>query len=249
MLYNKRPIYAFLMLAFAAGFSSGCIKKDPEIPSTQVLMVPLSPNSPPVDFVLNGIRQAVTVNYSSTVGTTTYSLPYYTINAGNTELSYNLTGGNNKLAFAVSNLGADQAYSTFMIDSVGKAKLALVSDNLAEPTPGKVKIRFFHFSPNAPAVNVAFAPVIGGVTGTYANLFNNRSFNDQAAVANLQQFIEIDPGLFTFQFRLVSNGTAAYTTSSVNLLPDRIYTLAARGFVGGAGNLALGAWVYPNKAQ
>jgi hypothetical protein len=38
-----------------------------------------------------------------------------------------------------------------------------------------------------------------------------------------------------------------YTTSAQDLFTDRIYTIAARGFTGGTGNIALGAWVYPNK--
>jgi hypothetical protein len=242
----KHILYCMLLLATAAGVN-GCVEKDPEIKITQVLMVPLSPNALPVDFVIANNRQAVTVGYSSTVGTTTYSLPYYTLPAGNTEISYNANGTNTKLASVTSNLEEDRAYSTFLIDSASKIKMAFVTDDLSEPTTNRIKIRFLHFSPNAPAVNVAIAPV--SATPVYTNLFTNRSFNDQAGDKAFEKFIETDPGSYTFQFKLVSNGTVAYTTTTLNLLPDRIYTLAARGFVGGAGNQALGGWLYPNKAQ
>jgi hypothetical protein len=43
-----------------------------------------------------------------------------------------------------------------------------------------------------------------------------------------------------------TTGATVYTTSAQVLLTDRIYTLAVRGFTGGAGTQAIGAWVYPN---
>ncbi len=80
-----------------------------------------------------------------------------------------------------------------------------------------------------------------------SKLFTARSFNDQALNVSLEKFIEIDPGTYTFLFNNAATGATLYTTSAQILLTDRIYTLAARGFTGGTGTQALGAWVYPNK--
>ena len=232
-----------LILIFASTLITGfvsCVKKDPISRITQVLMVPLSPDALAVDFKINNTLFATTVSYSSTTGTVTYNLPYYTIAPGTTNVYYNLTGTPNAYASKEGETLEDKAYSTFFIDSIKRAKLAWVVDDLDDPTPGKVKIRFFHFSPNAPAVDVV-------AVSTGAKWFANRTFNDQEGKPELQSFIEVDPGSYTFAFRLAGTATAAYTTSTITLLPDRIYTLAARGVVGGAGSKALGAWVYPNK--
>lgn len=238
---NRKSILYIYFIFIVAG-SLSCIKKDPIMRISQVLFVPLSPDAPAVDFRLNNQAVATTVNYSTTVGTVTYNFPYFTTSPGNASINFNVTGSTtNSLVSVTKDIAEDQAYSAFLIDSSKKAKLAFVNDNLEEPTAGKVKIRFFHFSGNAPAVDVT-----AGATGPI--VFSNRSFNDQEGNEAKQEFIEIDPGIYTFVFKLTGTNTAAYTTSALNLLPDRIYTLAARGFVGGTGNRALGGWLYPNKS-
>jgi len=241
MILKKKYLLPAIVLGSCMMLTTGCIKKDPESSIAQVLLVPLSPNASAVDFSINGTLYATTVGYSSTTGTVRYTLPYYTIEpkAGST-IAYNLTGLPTAYASVSKDLQADYVYSTFLIDSVSKAKAVIVTDDLSDPTPGKVKIRFFHFSPNTVPLDV----VIQGATN---KLFANRSFNDQVATTANEKFIEIDPGTYTFLFNNVSTGATVYTTSAQVLLPDRIYTLAVRGFTGGTGTQAIGAWVYPNK--
>lgn len=227
---------------------SGCLKKDPESSIAQVLLVPLTPNIIPTtitpailcDFSINGTLYATLVGYNSTAGTVRYTFPYYTIEpkAGST-IAYNVTGTPNKYASVSKDLEADKVYSTFMIDTIGKIKAVIVTDDLTDPAPGKVKIRFFHFSTNAPTLDVI-------IQGTTNKLFANRSFNDQVANTAYESFIEIDPGTYTFLFNNASTGATVYTTSAQLLLPDRIYTIAARGVVGNVTS-PVGAWVYPNK--
>ena len=84
-------------------------------------------------------------------------------------------------------------------------------------------------------------------SATSVKMFANRSFNDQVATTSYENFIEIDAGTYTFLFKNAGTGATIYTTSAQVLLPDRIYTLAVRGFTGGAGTQAIGGWVYPNK--
>lgn len=233
--------FLLFILAGVLMFSISCVKKDPLARITQVLMVPLSPDATAVDFKINETILATTVAYSTTTGTASYTLPYYTITPGSaTAVSYNITGSTTAYASASFETLEDNAYSTFLIDSASKTKVAVVSDDLELPSPGKVKLRFLHFAPNAPGLDVAV-----GATGVL--LWKNRTFNDQAVTKDYEDFIEIDPGVYTFKFLNTGTATVAYTTSSLNLLSDRIYTVAARGFVGGTTNKALGAWVYPNR--
>jgi hypothetical protein len=241
ILKYKNKLNTILIAFGVLATFAGCVKKDPIRPSAQVLFVPLSPNSTAVDFSLNGSLVGTTFNYSATVGTVRYTIPYFIFEpkASNT-FAYNFTGGSIVAGSVTQAVNDEEAYSTFLIDSIGKAKVAIVKDDLAETTPGKVKIRFFHFSPNTVPMDVT-------IQGATSKLFVNRSFNDQATTASYQNFIEIDPGTYTFVFSNATTGAMLYTTSAQVLLTDRIYTLAARGFTGGAGNQALGAWVYPNK--
>jgi Domain of unknown function (DUF4397) len=241
MNYKKIHLRNFIAFSVLLLHLFGCVKKDPESKIAQVLLVPLSPNATPCDFSINGTLYATTIGYSTTTGTIRYTLPYYTIEpkAGST-IAYNITGLPTPFATVKKDLQEDNVYSTFLIDSVSKAKAVIVTDDLSDPTPGKVKIRFFHFSSNAPAVDVV-------IQGTSNKLFASRSFNDQIQNIDNEKFIEIDPGNYTFLFNVAATGATAYTTSSQTLLPDRIYTIAARGFLGGSGTQALGAWVYPNK--
>ena len=62
-----------------------------------------------------------------------------------------------------------------------------------------------------------------------------------------ENFMEIDPGAYTFIFKNVTTGAVIYTTPAQTLVTDRIYTLAIRGFNGGTAAQSIGAWVYPNK--
>ncbi|MFN8251820.1 MAG: DUF4397 domain-containing protein [Ferruginibacter sp.] len=241
MILKQRNLLGAFLTAGLALSLTGCIKKDPESQIAQVLLVPLSPNATAVDFSINGTLYATTVNYSTTTGTVRYTLPYYTIEPkSGAVVAYNFTGQTSVMASVTKDMSEDKVYSTFLIDSVAKAKAVIVNDDLSDPTPGKVKIRFFHFSANTVPLDV----VIQGAT---SKLFTNRSFNDQATNAVAEKFIEIDPGTYTFLFNNASSGANVYTTSAQSLLPDRIYTIAARGFTGGTGTQAIGAWVYPNK--
>ncbi len=237
---NKLKFCFFLSLC-ALFIFSGCVKKDPIGTIAQVLLVPLSPNATSVDFSINGNIVATAVGYSTTVGTVRYTLPYYTIEPKpSSRIAYNDNGFSTAKASVTKDLADESVYSTFLIDSANKIKAVIVNDDLSEPTAGKVKIRFFHFSPNTVPIDVV-------IQGTTNKLFTARNFNDQATNTSLENFIEIDPGTYTFLFNNATTGATLYTTSAQVLLTDRIYTLAARGFTGGTGNQALGAWVYPNK--
>lgn len=239
----KQSFIQAVLLTSIIFLAIGCIKKDPESSVAQVLLTPLSPNAGRVDLSINGVLYQTGVDYSNstTAGTVRYTLPYYNIEPKTgTTISYNLNGMPTAYASINKDVLEDNVYSTFLIDSASKAKVVVVNDNLTDPTPGKVKIRFFNFCPNSPALDVV-------IQGSSGKLFTNRSYNDQTTATANENFIEIDAGTYTFLFNNAVSGATAYTTSSQTLLPDRIYTLIARGFVGGAGVQALGALVHPNK--
>jgi hypothetical protein len=238
-----KKIKLILSTLFLITIFNSCVKKEPITRIAQVLFVPLCPNAPVLDFAINNNVYANTVSYSSTIGTTSYTLPYYTIEPlKNATLAYAKNGTFNPWASVTTNFEDEKVYSTFLIDSLSKAKVAIVEDDLAPPfAEGKVKLRFFHFSPNTPSVDVYLA-------GTTTLLFSTRTFNDQAANINLQKFIEVDAGLFSFDVKAAGTATLLTTINSLTMKPDRIYTIAIRGFTGATGlSTSLSGWTYSNK--
>ena len=234
-------LFCFLILSV---ISCDKIKKDPISYVAQVSFAPLSANAPNVDFYLNNAFQARTVAYSATVGTANYAIPYFVSEIGNVSVKYTPTGVSTPYVTRSITLEDNKAYSTFLIDSIAKAKLAIVEDDLSNPTSGNAKFRFFHFSGNTIPVDVFFYPP--GVTNP-SPIYLNRAFNDQETLKDFQLFRETPPGNYIFEVRAAGTTTVLTTFATLSFLPDRIYTLALRGFTGGTGNRAVSGWWYTNK--
>ena len=236
----------YLSFLFLIVIASSCdkIKKDPISYLAQVSFAPLSANAPAVDFYLSNAFQARTVNYSTTVGTANYTLPYFISEIGGVDIKYTPTNITVPYLTKRVVLEDNKAYSTFLIDSIAKAKLAVVEDDLSNPTSGNSKFRFFHFSSNTIPVDVFYYPP--GVT-TASAIYLNRKFNDQDTITDLQLFRETPPGNYIFEIRAAGTTTVLTTFAMLAFLPDRIYTLALRGFTGGTGNRAVSGWWFTNK--
>ncbi len=114
-----------------------------------------------------------------------------------------------------------------------------MGDDLTAPAAGKAHVRFFHFSANAPAVDIA---VTGG-----AVLFANRSFNDQGTNTAAANFTPLNAGSYNLQVRVAGTNTVVLSLPGVVLTEGKIYTVFAKGFLGGTGNQALGAQIIMNN--
>jgi len=205
---------------------------DDETGQAQVMVVHASPNAPAVDVRINNAVALSSVAYPGNSAYT--SLP-----AGTTNIKVSPAGTTTYVIDANVNLAANTNYSVFAIDSVSKIKAAVVTDNLTAPASGKAHIRFFHFSPNAPAVDIA---VTGGPV-----LFANRTFNDQATNASVSNFTPVDAASYNLEVRLAGTNTVVLSVPNVPVTAGKIYTVFARGFVTGTGVQALGAQIIVNK--
>jgi len=74
-----------------------------------------------------------------------------------------------------------------------------------------------------------------------AVLFPNTAFKGYSA------FTPVDAGTYDLEVRLAGTSTVVLPLPGVTLEAGRIYTVFARGFVGGAGDEALGAQVIVNN--
>jgi hypothetical protein len=230
----KRMLFQSLGIMVMMGVLTSCSKEDDVMaPATaRVMVVHASPNAPAVDLRVNNAVALSNVAYPANSN-------YSSIGAGSTNIKVSPTGTTNYVIDATVDLKSNMNYSVFAIDSVAKIKAAVVTDDLTAPAAGKAHVRFFHFSPNAPAVDIA---VTGGPV-----VFSNRMFNDQATNNALQNFTPLDAGTYNLEVRLAGTNTVVLSLPNLMLTAGKIYTVFAKGFVGGTGMQALGAQVITNN--
>ena len=230
----KKVILKLTGIFFLSLFLVSCSKDDNDDvkEQAQVMVVHASPNGPAVDVRINNAVALSAVAYPANSG-------YTAVNAGSTNIKVSPAGTTTYVIDANVDLAANTNYSVFAVDSVSKIKAAVVTDNLTAPAAGKSHVRFFHFSPNAPAVDIA---VTGGPV-----LFANRSFNDQVANTSLANFTPVDAATYNLEVRLAGTNTVVLAVPNVPLTAGKIYTVFAKGFVTGTGVQALGAQVIVNN--
>lgn len=222
----KHTLFVKLFAASALLFSlSACEDDDEEVMQNQsnIMVVHASPNAPAVDlYVDNNKVNAAALAYPGNTG-------YLKVNAGTRNFKVNVSGTNTTVINADVPVEANNNYSMFAYDSVSKIKPIVVMDNLAAPASGKAHLRFFHLSPNAPAVTV------GVLSGTaFTPVFSNRSFETQATATVNQGFTPVDAGSYNFDVRLAANNTSVLTLNNIQLQAGKIYTVFAKGIVGNA---------------
>lgn len=201
-------------------------------PKSMVMVVHASPNAPNVDVRINDKVALTNVPYPN-------NSSYTEVKSGSTNFKVSPTGTTNYVIDASVPLEPNKNYTVFAIDSVNKIKAAVVADDLPTPASGKTHIRFFHFSPNAPAVDIAVSD------GTV--LFSNRRFNDQSTTSTYAAFTPVNAGTYNLEVRAAGTNTVVLNLPNITLTAGKIYTVFARGFLGGSGAQALGAQIIVNN--
>lgn len=201
------------------------------VSKANVMVTHASPNAPGVDLLVDGIVAGTNLTFPN-------STAYLSVNSGTRNIKVKVTGTPDTVIKADVPFEKDVNYSIFAVDSVTKISPVVVTDNLTMPASGKSHIRFFHFSPNAPAVDVA---VTGGPV-----LFSNRTFN-KTVTSTEMVFTPVDAGTYNLEVRLAGTTTVVLSLPGIVLGNGKIYTVFAKGFVGGTGTQALGAQIIVNK--
>jgi len=124
---------------------------------------------------------------------------------------------------ATLTFNADVDYTIAATDElVNITPIVLIDDN-SKPAEGKAHVRFVHFSPDAPAVDVALA---GG-----AVLFSNVSFQEDSA------YLPVDVGTYDLEVRPAGTPTVVLPLPGVVFKAGRVYTVFAMGLAGGTPDL------------
>jgi hypothetical protein len=214
---------------FAALALASCNKKSNPVaptPQANVMVVHASPNAPGVDLLVDNTIAGTNLTYPSNTA-------YLGVNSGTRNIKVNVTGTSTTAINANLALTSGANYSVFACDSVTKISPVVLTDDLTSPASGKAHVRFVHLSPNAPAVDVA---VTSGPV-----LFANKTFKGFSA------FTPVAAGTYDLEVRLAGTPTVVLPLPGVVLTAGKIYTVFAKGFVGGTGAQALGAQVIVNN--
>ena len=224
----KKLFYGSLLVLTSLTLITSC-KKDEETKTyANVLVTHASPNAPGVDLLVDGSKQnSAALAYPNNTG-------YLKVESGTRNIKVNVSGTSTSVITADLTLEKDKSYSVFAVDSVSKISAVVLADDLTAPATGKAHVRFVHLSPNAPAVDVA-------VAGGGAVVFGNKAFKEYTA------FTPLDAGSYNLEVRVAGTSTVALTLPTITLESGKIYTVFAKGFLGGSGSEALGAEIIVNK--
>ena len=194
----------------------------------KVLVTHASPNAPGVDLLVDNSKQ------NSSALTFPNNTGYLQVESGTRNIKVNVTGTSTTVIEANLMLAKDNNYSVIAVDSVSKISAIVLTDDLSAPAAGKAHVRFIHLSPNAPAVDVA-------VASSGAVVFGNKKFTEYTA------FTPLDAGTYNLDVRVAGTSTVALVLPAITLEAGKIYTVFAKGFLGGSGAQALGAEIIVNK--
>lgn len=233
MFYKKfflLPVLAITMLTLSACKDDENTVVTPPTPKSKILVVHASPDAPKVDILLD----------NSFVDTLSFprNTSYIEINSGTRNVKVRATGTTIIPIDANVNFDANKNYSIFAVDSLSKVSALITVDDLSTPASGKAHVRFIHLSPDAPAVNII---ANGSVT-----LFSNRTFN-KTITASEQAFTPVDAGTYNLQVRTSEGNVLALDLPGITLTAGKIYTIFAKGFLGGTGVQSLGAQIIVNN--
>ena len=226
---NKKLIFASTLFLAAMVLVTSCKEEEMDDHShANILVTHASPDAPGVDLLVDDSKQ------NSSALTFPNNTGYRQVESGTRNIKVNVTGTSTTVIEANPMLDKDMNYSVFAVDSVSKISAVVTTDDLTAPAAGKAHVRFIHLSPNAPAVDVA-------VASSGAVVFGNKAFKEYTA------FSPLDAGTYNLDVRVAGTSTVALVLPAITLEAGKIYTVFAKGFLGGTGSQELGAEIIVNK--
>ena len=135
--------------------------------------------------------------------------------------SNNPPGGAAKVGELTFPTQADKYYSVYSVGTAQHPEFQLLDDDLSMPTPGKAKVRIMNYSPDSEPLDLV---ITAGSPSGALTLATNIPFK------GVKDFFEIDPGIYTIQFR--ASGTTTVVRSKSNVIIDKnsCYSIWSRGF-------------------
>ncbi|RNA69243.1 DUF4397 domain-containing protein [Alteribacter keqinensis] len=176
-----------------------------------VRAVHASPDAPAVDIYVNKDKVVEGVSFKGVS-------EYMPLQEGSYTIRIFAQGANPKKDTPVIEKNVDvkgeQAYTLAAVGPLNQIDLVAVSDDL-QPAEGKAKVRAAHFSPDAPAVDIAAGPE--------TILFENVSFPQVA------EYLEVDAGTVNLQVRPTGSQDVVFEVPNLGLEAGAVYSALAVG--------------------
>jgi hypothetical protein len=177
----------------------------------KVRVLHASPDAPAVDLYVNGqpALKGVTFKQQS---------EYFSVPAGQYQIDIYPAGEKNQPVLTQTvRVEAGNMYTVAAAGQLNELQLIPVVDN-DRVNSGNAKVRFWHLSPNAPAVDIA---VKGGDV-----LFRNVPFGKAT------RYLTLPATTADLEVRVAGTNQVALTVPDVTLNPGQAYTAVAVGFAG-----------------
>jgi hypothetical protein len=194
----------------------------------RVKFVHASPDAPAVDIRVGWRKAAEDLAFPQ-------DTRYLRLLPGWRDIKVNVANTRTTVIAARLKLRPRMNYSVFAVNTVANLEPLVLTDDLTRPAAGKAHVRFIHLSPDAPAVDIA---VQGGPV-----VFPNKSFKDYTP------FTPLPAGTYDLEVRLAGTDQVVLPLPGIMLEAGKIYTVFAKGLVGGTGEQALGAQIIVNSVD
>jgi len=206
----NRRFKALTAIAFAGAMMLATVGSTFAADKAMVRVLHASPDAPAVDIYVNGSKALSDVPFKGLSD-------YVALDAGTYKLEVKVAGTDTVVIGTDATVKAGMKYTVAAIGKVAAIKLTVLVDDGAT-TAGKTKLRVVHFSPDAPAVDVA----LKGQAPADA-LVKNLSFPDATG------YLVVDPGTYDLEVRLAGTETVALDLSGTAVAGDTNYTVFAVG--------------------
>merc|ERR1712054_326754 len=178
--------------------------------NAQVRVAHASPDAPPVDILVNGSKAVSSLAFTNITGYLSLSAP----------AMYNFTavleGTGTKVFETVEEVKSNTPYTVAAINKVKKIQADVLQDSTKIPADEKCLVRFVHFSPDAPAVNV--------LSGK-STLFSNVEYK------GVTKYTSLDKGKYDLAVQVSSSKKTVLALNGVEFKAGKIYSIFAEGLV------------------
>jgi len=179
-------------------------------PKAAVRVAHACPDAPAVDILVNGSRAVSSLEFTNITD-------YLMIDA---PASYNFTvvvaGTNQNVFSAVAAVDARTPYTVAAINTLSNIAPDVLEDSTKIPESDEALVRFVHFSPDAPAVDIL---------ADNNPIFTNVSYKTATA------YLSVAEGTYDVAVRVSGTNTTVLTVNDVELKNRRIYSVFAEGLV------------------
>lgn len=178
--------------------------------TAKVRVVHASPDAPAVDVFVNGDRVLTNVPFFT-------ASDYLDLPAGSYRVQVSPTGQPASAAVidATATIEAGKAYTVAATGLVSAIKPTIIVDDLRAPASGNAKVRVYHFSPDAPAVDIKPAGGDALIKGL--------------AFPNASDYLEVPAGSYDLQVTPAGDSAVAIDLPDTAVEAGKIYSVFATG--------------------